>query len=941
MKKHYIFYLLLTSLLVGCDNNETSPSESISESDSVIESLTSSPVESLEPTEEPSSEESSSVVEPSIEDSSSEDTPIEDTSTYATLNSENDMVFVYGIVGETFNLDRIDLSRLGNYKPTFSCDDDGVLINENTMLFNKVGIYDINITSGKRSLGAIKVLVNDSEENRYNYPLELDLSSYRQHSGSKYGKVEILENNEIKLVASGSESSDWNRITYSLDPSLSTNYTIECDVTLSDASANDRWFGLVFRSDSDTGFPYYQFDYRINSTLNKAVELTQVSNTGTYSYLYQNYWGDNNPGLITAEKTAHLKVEIKDYDAKCSIQVGDSLKEIDVKLPYISSGDFGFQCSFLTANIKNIKVTYDKDEVIRSFADTTESYVNIYDKNMVDSLKPHLLLSGASYGEHTVIYDDAQQIYAVVKDGVEIELYDTNDNLMDVGLNEMIRTSKGEYILNLQIDDVATAKKVLEIYKSFGLVDSVIWSANTDVLDYVHTSIPELRLGYIPTNVTSYETWDEIGAVCREAGRHYANMFLIDANLLNKENVHKTTGLGYTVVGNAKDGSNYSVLDAAMDGCTLILADVNIAVLEQATTLYHNGIISAASSYKSLLSSPYVTGHRGAGNTNSNPQAMDYPENSIASFKWALDHGADSVEIDIHTTKDNKLAVIHNGSTGDYANRNLTVANSTLAQLQELKLKANGKETEHRIPSMDELLDALNDPKYANASMVVEVKDLRAETGIAAIELCKEKGWYNRITIITFSAVAAKQIKDYDPGIQVAYLGDASRLTNEEYWEKTNSYLPLGVALASGYGSLSQESIQESNARGQINWLWTFNYGNNQQLINLINLGNKAFTTNYVGDFTNNDYKVVVDDITLASGETKTLSASTVSYVDEKTAIDNFEIIVLSDNATSNGTSITRTGEGDIYVIVKHKTTWNLYNYVQEYYIYSEVIKIS
>ena len=166
-------------------------------------------------------------------------------------------------------------------------------------------------------------------------------------------------------------------------------------------------------------------------------------------------------------------------------------------------------------------------------------------------------------------------------------------------------------------------------------------------------------------------------------------------------------------------------------------------------------------------------------------------------------------------------------------------------------------------------------------------------------------------------------------------------MTNEEYWEKTNSYLPLGVALASGYGSLSQESIQESNARGQINWLWTFNYGNNQQLINLINLGNKAFTTNYVGDFTNNDYKVVVDDITLASGETKTLSASTVSYVDEKTAIDNFEIIVLSDNATSNGTSITRTGEGDIYVIVKHNTTWNLYNYVQKYYIYSEVIKIS
>ena len=668
--------------------------------------------------------------------------------------------------------------------------------------------------------------------------------------------------------------------------------------------------------------------------------MTQVSAANTYSYLYQDTWGENNPGIISSDKTAHLKVAIKDYTAICSIQVGDSFKEIEVTLPYISSGEFGFQCSFMTANIKNIKVSYDKTETLRSFADTTKSYVNINDDTSVDPLKPNLILSGEIYGEHTVIYEDAQQIFAVVKDNEELELFDTNNNLMDVSLNDMVRTSRGYYILNLQIDDVSTAKKVLDILKSFGLVDAVIWSANGDVLDLVHKSIPELRLGYIPSNVTSFETWDEVGSVCRNAGKHYANMFLVDAALLNKDNVHKVTGLGYTVVGNAGNGENYSVLDCAMDGCTLILANVNLAVLDQATTLYSNSIINGGSYGKSLLASPYVTGHRGAGNTNSNPQAKNLPENSIASFKWALENGADSVEIDIHTTKDNKLAVIHNGTTGDYTNKNLTVANSTLAQLQALKLKANGKETEHIIPSMDELLDALNDPKYAHASMVVEVKDLRTQTGIAAIELCKEKGWYNRITIITFSAVAAKEIKAYDPAIQVAYLGDANRQTNEEYWTKTNSYLPLGVSLASGYGSLSQESIQESNARGQVNWLWTFGTTTNSQLVNLINLGNKAFTTNYVGDFTNNDYKVVVDDLSLANNETKTLSAKSVAYNDEQTAITDFEIIVLSDNAKANGTSLTRTGAGDIYVVVKHKTTWNLYNLVQSYYIYSEVIKI-
>ena len=64
----------------------------------------------------------------------------------------------------------------------------------------------------------------------------------------------------------------------------------------------------------------------------------------------------------------------------------------------------------------------------------------------------------------------------------------------------------------------------------------------------------------------------------------------------------------------------------------------------------------------SLLSSPYVTGHRGSGNTTksglpANPAAVGIPENTVAAFKWALDNGADSVEIDIHTTKDNELEI--------------------------------------------------------------------------------------------------------------------------------------------------------------------------------------------------------------------------------------------------------------------------------------------
>ena len=53
------------------------------------------------------------------------------------------------------------------------------------------------------------------------------------------------------------------------------------------------------------------------------------------------------------------------------------------------------------------------------------------------------------------------------------------------------------------------------------------------------------------------------------------------------------------------------------------------------------------------------------------------------------------------------------------------------------------------------------------------------------------------------------------------------------------------------------------------------------------------------------------------------------------------EIIVLSDNAKSDGNTITRTGEGTIYAIIKHKTKWDFGSSSTNFYIYSDIIEIN
>ena len=891
MKKHYIFCLMTSMLLFGCDN----------------------------PTPEQPKEKEY----------------------YASINSENDVVYIYGLVGESFDLTNIDTSIVSSETPIFTCLDNGITIADNTVTFNQKGIYNISVSdASNNNLGVIQVLVNETEQTRYDYP-NLDLNKFVQRSGSS-SHVSVA-NDKISIDARS--NSTWNRITYALDEYSSLNYTVECDVTFKEATDNRRWFGLVFRSDSKTGIPYYQLDIRKNPTLSDAIELTYVYEQDSYSYPYKGKWDNGGPrDLFDENSPIHMELSLNGYTALCSLSTGEHNTTFEVTLPKLNSGDFGFQVSGALVEVENVKVSYDKDIVINSFSDPRESYVNIKDDISIDPIKPQLILSGPVFTELYFISSEYQQVYVKAKDNSVIEIYDINDQLMDLNLNELISITFGKNILNIQVDDEKTLNKVLGICKSYGLVDAVIWSSNTTLLDKAHKTLPEIRLGYIPTNIKNFDTFDEVGSVCRTAGKHYATQILMDTAILTKENVNKAKGLGYNIVANAKNGDNYSLIDGALDGCSSILVAANLNTSKQAKKLYDNNIFTASSSKQSMFAAPYVTGHRGSGNTGSNAKT-NLPENTIESVKFALDNGANSVEIDVHTTSDNKLAVIHNASTGEYAQKDLIVKNSTLAQLQALPLRmGNGSySSNYKIPSLEELFDALNDPKYADKSMVVEVKDNLASTGIAAIEVAKQKNWYNKITIITFSDACAAEIKKYDPGISCSYLGTVYRTTNAEYWLANESYYNLGVGIAGNFGTVSKESIQECTARGQVEWLWTFGSSNSAKLLELISYGNKAFTTNYVADFSDNNYKLEVDDLadeSISVGQTVNLGVSTISYIGTKTKISNAEVIILSDNATANGLTITKTSDGPIYAVVKHETKWLMNTASKTFVIYSNLLVI-
>ena len=68
--------------------------------------------------------------------------------------------------------------------------------------------------------------------------------------------------------------------------------------------------------------------------------------------------------------------------------------------------------------------------------------------------------------------------------------------------------------------------------------------------------------------------------------------------------------------------------------------------------------------------------HRGA--------SAEAPENTVPAVRKAWKRRSDGVEIDIHLTRDNRLAVIHDADTGRVARVSLPVERSSLAQLQAI-----------------------------------------------------------------------------------------------------------------------------------------------------------------------------------------------------------------------------------------------------------------
>jgi glycerophosphoryl diester phosphodiesterase len=166
---------------------------------------------------------------------------------------------------------------------------------------------------------------------------------------------------------------------------------------------------------------------------------------------------------------------------------------------------------------------------------------------------------------------------------------------------------------------------------------------------------------------------------------------------------------------------------------------------------------------------PLILGHRGA--------SALAPENTLAAFALAIEHGADGIEFDVRLSRDGVPVVIHDPTLNRTGLKAGLVRDLTAAELQDVDvgswfdqrtgLKAFSRE---KLPTLAQVFVFF---RTRDALLYVEMKCDRDEGASLASAVVREIRGHemkDRVVVESFDLAAIEEIKRIDSSIKTAAL---------------------------------------------------------------------------------------------------------------------------------------------------------------------------
>jgi glycerophosphoryl diester phosphodiesterase len=158
------------------------------------------------------------------------------------------------------------------------------------------------------------------------------------------------------------------------------------------------------------------------------------------------------------------------------------------------------------------------------------------------------------------------------------------------------------------------------------------------------------------------------------------------------------------------------------------------------------------------LPQPVIFAHRGA--------SAQAPENTLAAFELALEHGADAIELDVQLSADGHVIVIHDDTVDRTTGAHGAVKEMKLADLRALDAGSfmSGRFSGEKIPLLEEVFEAVGRRTFIN----VELKNYDAPKSHLVESVCmlvKKHNLQKRILFSSFYPTNLSKARSFLPEV--------------------------------------------------------------------------------------------------------------------------------------------------------------------------------
>lgn len=205
-----------------------------------------------------------------------------------------------------------------------------------------------------------------------------------------------------------------------------------------------------------------------------------------------------------------------------------------------------------------------------------------------------------------------------------------------------------------------------------------------------------------------------------------------------------------------------------------------------------------------------IIGHRGANNVA--------PENTLKSFKMAIELGADYIEFDIHKSKDGEIVVMHDSNTLATTGHKGLIRRMTLEELKELDCGEGEK-----IPTLQEVIE------LAKGKIGLQIEIKAKNLADSLVSLLKSENLIESTLISSFLHEELLKIHKIEPTLKVATLEPITTKFSKE-WSYLGGIINNAIryschAVHPRYNLVNQkfvDFVHENNLKINI---WTVNSG--------------------------------------------------------------------------------------------------------------------